>query len=195
MKTFPSDDAPTFEALYNTYSEPVYRLALRMLGNTNDAEDLTQEVFIDFWQKQQYDPSRGRLITFLLVMTRSRALNYINKRKSRKRLLQRWETAVPVNETDHVLHHVILSEASVQLTAALKTLPAPQRQVLTIAYYEGLSQSEIKTRLGIPLGTVKTRSRQGLRKLRRKIFNQEPQHNIYEYACLNTRRDYVKRNG
>lgn len=168
-KILQPENPPTLGALYDTYGEAVYRLSLRMLRNPSDAEDLTQEVFVDFWQKQKYDPSRGSLITFLLMMTRSRALNRIRKRQSRQQLLQRWEKVMPMSQADESVDQAVLSEVSVQIRSALQELPDAQRQVLEMAYYEGLSQSEITERLGIPLGTVKTRSRQGLLKLRKSL--------------------------
>jgi RNA polymerase sigma-70 factor, ECF subfamily len=165
------DHPPNLEALYDTYGAAVYRLALRMLGNASDAEDLTQEVFVDFWQKQQYDASRGSLITFLLTMTRSRALNRIRQRQSKSQLLQRWEKVMPMSYADNALEKAALSEVAQEIQQALQALPEAQRQILEMAYYEGLSQSEITARLDIPLGTVKTRSRQGLLKLRQLLHN------------------------
>jgi RNA polymerase sigma-70 factor, ECF subfamily len=165
------DHPPNLEALYDTYGAAVYRLALRMLGNASDAEDLTQEVFVDFWQKQQYDASRGSLITFLLTMTRSRSLNRIRQRQSKSQLLQRWEKVMPMSYADNSLEKAALSEVAQEIQRALQALPEAQRQILEMAYYEGLSQSEITARLAIPLGTVKTRSRQGLLKLRQLLHN------------------------
>jgi RNA polymerase sigma-70 factor, ECF subfamily len=166
-----SNPPPTLEALYDSYGEAVYRLALRMLGNAADAEDLTQEVFVDFWQKQQYDASRGSLITFLLTMTRSRSLNRIRQRQSKTQLLQRWEKVMPMSYADNSLEKAVLAEVSEKIRVALDQLPSAQRQILEMAYYDGLSQSEITDRLDIPLGTVKTRSRQGLLKLRKLLHN------------------------
>ncbi len=165
------DHPLNLEALYDSHGEAVYRLALRMLGNASDAEDLTQEVFVDFWQKQQYDASRGSLMTFLLTMTRSRSLNRIRQRQSKSQLLQRWEKSMPMSYADNSWEKASLSEVGQQLRTALDTLPEAQRQILEMAYYEGLSQSEITERLAIPLGTVKTRSRQGLLKLRKLLHN------------------------
>jgi RNA polymerase sigma-70 factor, ECF subfamily len=165
------DHPPNLEALYDTYGAAVYRLALRMLGNASDAEDLTQEVFVDFWQKRQYDASRGSLITFLLTMTRSRSLNRIRQRQSKTQLLQRWEKVMPMSYADNSWEKASLAEVSEKIRVALDQLPSAQRQILEMAYYEGLSQSEITDRLAIPLGTVKTRSRQGLLKLRQLLHH------------------------
>ncbi|MBE9030880.1 sigma-70 family RNA polymerase sigma factor [filamentous cyanobacterium LEGE 11480] len=170
-KILQPENHPNLSELYDTYGEAVYRLSLRMLNNASDAEDLTQEVFVDFWQKQKYDPDRGSLITFLLMMTRSRALNRIRKRQSRQQLVQRWEKVMPMSHADESFDQAALSELSVQIRNALQEIPEAQRQVLELAYYEGLSQSEITERLEIPLGTVKTRSRQGLLKLRKLLHN------------------------
>ncbi|MBW4645075.1 MAG: sigma-70 family RNA polymerase sigma factor [Goleter apudmare HA4340-LM2] len=159
-------DLAALKVLYRRHGEGVFRLALRMLGNTHEAEDLTQEVFLSFWRKGAYDPSRGSVLVFLLTMTRSRAINRLNQVKSKQKLLQRWQQHQMPNTPNLPLEKASLEELSDHVSEALQQLTDTQRQVLEMAYYEGLSQSQITEQLNIPLGTVKTRSRQGLLKLR-----------------------------
>lgn len=171
IKAMRSGDLAALQILYHRYGEGVYRLSLRMLGNAHDAEDLTQEVFLTFWRKEAYDPDRGSVLVFLLTMTRSRAINRLNQMKSQQKLLQRWQHNRPTDVTNLPLENASLTELSQQVSDALQAIPNDQRQVLEMAYYDGLSQSEITKQLNIPLGTVKTRSRQGLLKLRQLLKN------------------------
>lgn len=156
--------------LYHRYVRLVYSLALRMLGNPEEAEDLTQEIFLRLWNQDVYQPSRGSLSQFLVLTTRSRAIDRLRSSKSRLRNLQRWQRmAVHESVSIHPLEGVSIAERSQQVQDALAQLSSAEREALEIAYYEGLSQSETAKRLNIPLGTVKTRSRQALKKLRKTL--------------------------
>jgi RNA polymerase sigma-70 factor, ECF subfamily len=156
--------------IYDRYSRLVYSLAFKILTNAEEAEDITQEIFVSLWQRDAYNPARGSLSSFLTTMTRSRSIDKLRSRGSRYRFLQRWE-GITRSETAMAtpLEQVSMGERSQIIWAALEKLPPNERQVLEIAYYEGLSQSEIAEQLNIPLGTVKTRSRQGLLKLRQAL--------------------------
>ncbi len=152
--------------LYDSCGGPVYRLALRLCRSIQEAEDLTHDVFLRFWQQDRYDPSRGPVLAYLLLMTRSMALNRISQRKNRWELVQRWSeqlfpAAVPTPQ-----EHAEADDLARRVREALDAIPVNQRQVLEMAYYEGLSQSAIGALLQLPLGTVKTRARQGLIRLR-----------------------------
>lgn len=162
-------DLSALGILYSRYGEAVYRLALRILSNSQEAEDLTQEVFLTFWRTTTYDPERGSVLVFLLTVTRSRAINRLHQVRSHQQLLQRWRRNRPLNASNVPMENASLKELSHRVSQALQTLPDSQRQVLEMAYYHGLSQSEITQQLKIPLGTVKTRSRQGLLKLRQLL--------------------------
>lgn len=171
LQSLKAGDLSALTLLYERYGEPVYRLALRILGNVTEAEDLTQEVFLAFWRDLTYDPNRGSLLVFLLTLTRSRAINRLRQARSRQQLYQRWGcNLAPDHSSNSLMDNVSLTELSERVCAALQQLPESQRQVLEMAYYDGLSQSEITQQLKLPLGTVKTRSRQGLLKLR-KLLN------------------------
>jgi RNA polymerase sigma-70 factor (ECF subfamily) len=155
--------------LYDRYADNVYGLAYRLMMNAEEAEDLTQEVFLALQTRSLYNPARGSLISFLMTMTRSRAIDRLRSRSSKLRFLQRWQGAQQTQPASTPLEFASQSEQAEVIQQAMAQLPATERQVLESAYYEGLSQSEIAKQLDMPLGTVKTRSRQGLTKLRRAL--------------------------
>jgi RNA polymerase sigma-70 factor, ECF subfamily len=160
-------DTNALGIIYDRYGTAVYRLALKILANPTEAEDLTQEVFLAFWRGvEKYDVDRGTLIVFLLTITRSRALNRIKQQGSQQNLQQRVGTYLPIAHRNPGLDAVTLIELQERMNSALQELPDNQKQVLEMGYYQGKSQSEIAQELDLPLGTVKTRSRQGLLKLR-----------------------------
>jgi RNA polymerase sigma-70 factor, ECF subfamily len=160
-------DTNALGIIYDRYGAVVYRLALRMLANPTEAEDLTQEVFLAFWRGvDKYDVDRGTLLVFLLTITRSRALNRFKQQNSQHNLQQRVGSYLPQTDRHPGLESATLAELQERMGAALQSLPATQKQVLEMGYYQGKSQSEIAQELDLPLGTVKTRSRQGLLKLR-----------------------------
>lgn len=156
--------------LYDRYASLVYRLALRILANTQEAEDLTQEIFLTLWRSGKYNPARGSLSSFLTTMTRSRAIDKLRSRSTKLKFLQRWGQMMTAETSSPTpFEAASLSQRSQQVNEALAELPSSQRQVLEMAYYDGLSQSEIAKKLNIPLGTIKTWSRQGLLNLRKNL--------------------------
>lgn len=161
-------DRGALEVLYDRYGGLVYKLALSILASPEGAADLTQEIFLAFWNKpEKYQADRGSIGVFLSVMTRSQALNRLRSAKSQQQLVQRFgQMAMQDSDDNPNLDHATLEELSQRVKSALEKLPTAQRQVLEMAYYSGFSQSDITERTGIPLGTVKSRSRQGLLKLR-----------------------------
>lgn len=156
--------------LYDRYASLVYRLALRILANPQEAEDLTQEIFLNLWRSGKYNPDRGSLSSFLTTMTRSRAIDKLRSRGTKLKFLQRWGQMMTAETPSLTPFEVAsLSQRSQQVNSALAQLPSSQRQVLEMAYYDGLSQSEIAKKLDTPLGTIKTWSRQGLLNLRKNL--------------------------
>jgi RNA polymerase sigma-70 factor (ECF subfamily) len=153
--------------LYDRHAQFVYGLALKILTRPEEAEEVTQDVFLKLWQRDIYNASRGTVTQFLSVMTRSRAMDRLRSRGSRLRFLQRLQrSSNPTSTNSLPLDLAEIRERSRSVKAALAQIPAAEREVLELSYFEGLSQSEIAQRLDIPLGTVKSRSRQGLQKLR-----------------------------
>jgi RNA polymerase sigma-70 factor, ECF subfamily len=161
-----SGQAEALGLLYDRHARLVYTVALRVLGNSEEAEDLTQEIFLKLRQGTSYDYSRGSLQKFLSVLTRSRAIDRLRVRNNRSQILQRWRTTMVEMPVSQPTDYAVSEELSDVVRNALNQLPVQQRQVLEIAYYEGLSHSQLAARLNIPIGTVKTRSRKGLIRLR-----------------------------
>ena len=159
-------DGEAFRRFYDRYASLVFTFAIRLLGSRSDAEDLLQEVFLQVWrQAQSYSPERGSPEAWLITMTRSRAIDKL--RSTRKREVSpppdqpsRREGGVPEVSPAAPL------EAKLTVQDVLTKLPEAQRIVLELAYFDGFTQSEIAARLGEPLGTVKTRMRAGLERLR-----------------------------
>ena len=162
--------------LYDRHASLVYGIALQTLGNAQEAEDLTQDVFLTLTKGATYDPQRGALRTFLAILTRSRARDRLRSRRSTRQTLDRWRLGKPPEmATNAPLEHAFQQEQSQEIRTALAQLSDNQQQILKMAYYEGLSQTEIANQLGIPLGTVKARARRGLLKLRETLTQLIPQ--------------------
>lgn len=156
--------------LYDRYGKLVYGLAYKILNNSPEAEDLTQEIFLALWRNDTYDPTRGSLGNFLAMMTRSRAIDKLRSRNTSVRFLERWSKIISTETfVNTPFEQASVAERSQQIQHALAQLSPEQRQILEMIYYEGFSQSEIAKQLNIPLGTVKTRSRLGLLKLRQYL--------------------------
>jgi RNA polymerase sigma-70 factor, ECF subfamily len=167
LKALQQGDTTALGIVYDRYGAVVYRLALRILANPTEAEDLTQEIFLAFWRGvDKYDPERGTLLVFLLTITRSRALNRLKQQTSQQNLQQKVGDYLSQTHSNPGMESATLTELCERMGIALGQLPSHQKQVLEMGYYQGKSQSEIARELNLPLGTVKTRSRQGLLKLR-----------------------------
>jgi RNA polymerase sigma-70 factor, ECF subfamily len=167
-------DGDALEELYERYSRVVYSFSLRMLADTSSAEELTQEVFLRLWrQGGSYQQSRGAFLTWLLSVTHNMAIDEIRRRKRRPVAAATSEddqtiTMLPDTRTD-VENAAWLTSLQTIVRDALQEIPPPQRVVIELAYFSGLTQREIAERLGEPLGTIKTRMRLGLLKLRERL--------------------------
>ena len=156
-------DQRSLEELYRRHSPRRYALLLRMLRETADAEEVLQETFIDAWRRAgEYSASRGSVEAWLITIARSRAIDRIRNRGARLRLVKQSEQLATADAPQPEPPDV---HAQTRLRKALGTLPPEQRRALELAYWEGLSQSEISRETGDPLGTVKTRVRLGLQRL------------------------------
>ena len=156
--------------LYDRYGGVVYGIALKVLQNSQEAEDLTQEIFLALWRNFTYNPDSSYFIRYLIAMTRSRAIDKLRSRSRNLNLLQRWgQIATAEGFSPTPFEQAALTERSQHVRNALAQLPQQQRQVIEMAYDEGLSQSEIAQKLNTPLGTVKTWTRQGLLKLKQLL--------------------------
>jgi RNA polymerase sigma-70 factor (ECF subfamily) len=167
MRRLAAGDLSVVGGLYDRHARAVFSLAVRVLGNRADAEEIVQDVFSQVWsQAARFDAARGTFAAWVLMMTRSRAIDRLRARRAGAAAL----AADPVGDAADPIptqeESVITGEDADRVRGALQDLNASQRAVIELAYYEGLSQSEIAERLQEPLGTVKTRIRSGLLKLR-----------------------------
>lgn len=161
-------DESAFARVYDRYSPILLGLMLRILRSRAEAEDVLQEVFLQVWQRaHSFDPARGRAFTWLVTLARSRAIDRLRSVGSRERATQRSAEDVPPESepAEWADAAAVRAERAEAVQAALAELPEEQRQVLVLAYLEGMSQSEIAAAKNQPLGTVKTRTRSALRKL------------------------------
>ena len=151
--------------LYDRYSSIVYSVALRVLGDTGAAEDILQDVFMQLWRKpESFDANRGNLAPWLAVIARHRAIDALRRRKPE----------MDVSEVVIALDLDLEEEAGRKIAiekvrAALAAMPAEQRKAVELAFFEGLTHSEVAAKTGEPLGTVKTRIRGALQSLRKTL--------------------------
>ena len=154
--------------LYDRHARPIYSLALRILGDTTEAEDIVQEVFSQAWkQAARYNASRGAVGAWLLTLARSRAIDRLRAKRARPGDVSDERVAGQLVDAGPPADLLVLSSEQVaRVRAALDELPLLQRAAIELAYYEGLTHAEIADRLEQPLGTVKTRIRLAMLKLR-----------------------------
>ena len=166
-----------FEQLYDRYATILYATAMKFLKEDADAQDVVQDVFIQIWDKAKlYDPAKGKPLTWALTLTRNRSIDRIRAIQRRTRLRDDFEKETVVDESAGVreaLSGVDASEKSQILRDAVGRLSPEQRKVIELAFFGGLTQSEVADRLGEPLGTVKARARRGLMKLK-EILGTQP---------------------
>lgn len=159
------------ERLYDRYSSLVFSVALRVLTDRPLAEDVTQEVFLRLWRRPwSYDPERGRFRSWLMSVTRNRSIDERRRVVRRLRLEEREDDRRPDPPATGRFYdpqlETVLAEERRAVREAMTRLPPAQREVIELAYFGGLTQVEIAARTGEPLGTVKTRVRLGIQKLR-----------------------------
>lgn len=163
-------DIRAFEALYDRYGTLVYSMALRVVGDAQLAEDIAQEVFLRVWRRpDHYLPQRGRFAAWLLSVARNAAVDQVRTRSRRRRhetASEEPERELPADEGQDPALMAQLADERQKVRRALTSLPLEQRRVIEMAYYGGYTQQEIAAMLSQPLGTVKTRIRLGMQKLR-----------------------------
>ena len=161
-------DGSGLAELYDRYARLLYSLALRILREPAETEDVLQDVFSQAWrQAARFDTSRGTVAGWLITMTRSRALDRLRRRKARPEDPDNSELANEhAGKGEGVDVQLVTNEEAERVRGALAALGDDLRVPIELAYYEGLSQSEIAEALQVPLGTIKTRMRQALRRLR-----------------------------
>ena len=171
-------DQAALSALYDRYARILYAVAFRSLRSVEESEEVVLDVFAQVWRTAaRYDVSKGRVDSWLFMMTRSRVLDRLRILQRAAKVTLVSENAAEIQTTApgvDPIENVLISERRDRVLAALSQLPAEQRQVIELAYYKGLTQSEIAAQTNLSLGTVKTRVRLGLTKLRVALGNWEP---------------------
>jgi RNA polymerase sigma-70 factor, ECF subfamily len=164
-------DQQAFSQLYDHSSTLLFTLAVRILGNREEAAELLQDVYLEVWRKvSRYDVGRGTPVAWLVTLTKSRAIDRLRARASRSyqatNSLEVGTAAEVADSGPSPFETQADQELRIAVVAAVAGLPQAQQQAIELAYYEGLSHAEIASRLNQPLGTVKTRIKLGMSKLR-----------------------------
>lgn len=171
MRRIAEQDEAALAALYDRYSSLLFGLVLRIVKERQEAEDLLQDVFLQVWEKApSFDHNRGHLYGWLVTLARNRSIDRIRQMQSLNRRHRKLEEGTALEEPLQQNAHnpfslVVALEQASTVQAALQQLPQEQRDVILLAYFGGYSQSEVSKHLNVPLGTVKTRTRQGMLKL------------------------------
>ena len=162
-------DRSAFAALYDRFSTPLYSLAVKMLNNEAEAQDLLQEVFLSVWSKAaQFQSDRGSAFSWVVAQLRNRAIDRLRSRRRRGELIESHgpELEPSGSATTSSAYNAEISERAREVRSAMEQLSEEQRLVLRMAYFEGLTQVEIAEKLEEPLGTVKARICRGMARLR-----------------------------
>ena len=175
VKRLVEQDVRALDTLYARYSRPVFSLALKILGDREVVEEVVQEVFLRLWTRAHtFDPQRGKLLSWLLTITHHRAVDELRRRRSQPEVDGLDETLAsaeePASDPSETYAQIEDKEA---IQRALARLPEAQRKPIEMAYYGGMTQVEISQSLREPLGTIKTRMRLGMQKLR-LLLEREP---------------------
>ena len=172
LKAIAAKDEAALAQLYDRYRSILFGLLMRILNNREEAEDVLQEVFLQVWRKAaDFDESRGRPFTWLVTLGRSRGIDRLRTLAARERVAEAGAREV-ADEISDAAADAVRSEQRGLVSDALAKLPDEQKRPIMLAYFDGLTQSEIATRLGAPLGTVKTRMRTGMLRLRELLAGQ-----------------------
>lgn len=177
LKRIAQGEQAALSALYDRYGKIIYAFALKSLRSVEESEEVVMDVFAQVWRiGDRYDAQKGRVDTWLFTIARSRILDRVRK-------LQRTQSATtfsidaveiqPQADSVDLFEEVFIAERRHRMMAAMKALPDEQRFVLELAYYQGLSHSQIAAQTGISLGTIKTRIRLGLNKLKSIIATED----------------------
>ena len=167
-------DQQAFSTLYDHSSRLLFTLAIRILGSREDASELLRDVYVDVWRKvSRYDVGRGTPVAWLVTLTKSRAIDQLRARASRgyraTNTLEAGTAAQPADPSPNPFETRADHELRLAVGSAVAGLPQAQQQAIGLAYYEGLSHAEIAARLNQPLGTVKTRIKLGMSRLRESL--------------------------
>ncbi len=172
-----SGDRAAFEDLYRRYAPPAYALALRVTGQDALAQEVVHDSFLALWREPEaYDAARGPFRTFFLSLVHHRAVDAVRREERLRRRAERASNLEPrtgEDVADEIVEDAYLVERRREIREALQTLPPDQRRVVELAYFGGYTQARIAEELGIPVGTVKTRTLAAMRKLRRALYRED----------------------
>ncbi len=159
------------QELYRRHAPNLLALGKRILGALEDAEEVLQEVFLRVWQEHlRYDPERSSVSTWMVLIMRSRAIDRLRNRRVVERAHgAAYQEAGDPYTSPEGAENVLDRQRELRIRAELQSLPTEQRQALEMAFFDGLTQSEISARTGIPLGTVKTRTLLAMKKMRTNL--------------------------
>lgn len=171
MKRIRARDAGALEELYDLYNRLLFAMVISIVKKREEAEDVLQEIFLKIWDKADlFDADRGNVYNWIITLARNQAIDRIRSKGYKKQEKQSVSIDESLFSLEEDLHNpmktTIFSDRAELVKKALDEIPEEQSEVIKIAYYRGMSQSEISDYLGIPLGTVKTRTRQGMIKLK-----------------------------
>jgi len=171
VRRIAAGDSLALGELYDRFCGLLLTLSRRVLHDTGDAEEVLQEVFVQVWkQAGRYDTRRSSVSTWLVLITRSRSIDRLRSRQVKDRTLTSLKQEKPRDHTSpEGQQAVLMQQRRKRLGEELGVLPAEQRQVLELAFFQGMTQSEIANSTGIPLGTVKTRTLLAMRKMRKAL--------------------------
>jgi len=171
MERVAQGDQKALEGLYDRYGRLVYGLARNIVGDEPTAEEITQDVFTRVWQKSStYRAEQGRPLTWLMRITRNRAIDELRRRGTRPRLEPLpWTGGSALSDGEDPAEAADLAQRRRSVAAAMSELPQEQRRVLALAYFRAYTHQQIADSLGQPLGTVKTRLRLAMQKMRRLV--------------------------
>ena len=166
-------DARAFEALYDRYRSRAFGLAMRLTRQPTLAEEVTQDAFLNLWRNaRRYDLTRGSLSSWLLALVRHRAIDALRSGARRQGDVELEGAAERLEDSERTDEEVARREESRSARRLLQDLPTDQREVIELAYFGGMTQGEIAAKVGVPLGTVKGRSRLALEKLRMSVVKE-----------------------
>src|SRR5919107_1953780 len=160
-------DAEAFATLYDRHIRAAFSLAHRMMGERQASEDLAQDAFLKVWRgASSYRAERGSVRTWILSIVRNRGIDQIRSQASRRRAQEKIEASAPRSQPSEAFAETLRNSQRDQVREALNTLPPEQLKILELAYFSGFTQVQVSELLDVPLGTMKGRMRQGLKKMR-----------------------------
>ena len=164
-------DQIAFSAFYDRFSRPVFALALSILRSQSDAEDVLQEVMVKVWAKAQaYSPRAGKPLSWIMTMTRNHAIDRLRSSKRQQELHREAGDESNLHPIEHdTRQETERRESATVIQSAMSDLPKEQRQAINLAYFHGLTHSEIASNLNQPVGTIKARIRRGMQRLRSRL--------------------------